>query len=140
MNTIETIYRRHMLLNSAAVAMRRAASGDYPENSTENPPMCFTKVPVTDLRWRLMRPGWLRRLRLSASPGGMLVIAEEDGCHHPPLRLDPRMSSEKSPRAFFGSAPAWVGVVIRLLHDKSIDCSKVTAPYCMDTPELHAHA
>ena len=101
MNTIETIYRRHMLLNSAAVAMCRAASGDYPENTTENPPMCFTKVPVTDLTWRLKQPGWLRRLRLSASPGGMLVIAEEDGCHHPPLRLDPRMSSEKEPKSLF---------------------------------------
>ena len=108
MNTIGIIYRRHMLLNSAAVAVRRAASGDYPANSTENPPMCFTKVPVTDLMWRLEQPGWLRRLRLGASPVGMLIIAEEDGCHHPPLRLHPRMSGEKSPRAFlFRACMGW---------------------------------
>ena len=45
---------------SAAVAKRRAASRDYPRNSTENPPMCLSKVPMTDM-WRLEQPGRLRR-------------------------------------------------------------------------------
>ena len=98
MNTIGIIDHRHMLLNSAAVAKRRAASRDYPRNSTENPPMCLSKVPMTDM-WRLEQPGRLRRLRLCASPVMMLIVAEEDSCHHPPLRLNPCMSSEKSPRA-----------------------------------------
>ena len=98
MNMIGTIDHRRMYLNSAAVAGRRAASGDYPRNSTRNPPMCLSKVPETDM-WRLMRPGWLRRLRRCASPVEMLIVAEEGSCHCPPLRLNPRMSSEKSPRA-----------------------------------------
>ena len=106
-DTIETIYHRRMLLNSAAVAERRAASGDYPRNSTENPPMCLSKVSETNM-WRLEQPGRLRRLRLCASPVGMLIAAEESSCHHPPLRLNPRMSSEKSPRALlFRACLSW---------------------------------
>ena len=83
---------------SAAVAGCRAASGDYPKDSTENPPMCLSKVSETD-KWRLVQPERLRRLRLWASPVRMFEVAEE-GCRRgPPQRLDPRMSSEKSPRA-----------------------------------------
>ena len=41
MVTIETIYRRRMLLNSVAVAGRRAASGDYPRKLHQVPPDVF---------------------------------------------------------------------------------------------------
>ena len=60
--------------------------------------MCLSKVSETD-KWRLVQPERLRRLRLWASPVRMFEVAEE-GCRRcPPQRLDPRMSSEKSPRA-----------------------------------------
>ena len=60
--------------------------------------MCLSKVSETD-KWRLVQPERLRRLRLWASPARMFEVAEE-GCRRcPPQRLDPRMSSEKSPRA-----------------------------------------
>ena len=64
--------------SGVAVAWCRAASGDYPKNSTECPPMCFTKVPVGDVI-RLCG-GWksqeLRRL-------GMLLCV--DGIRPSPI-------------------------------------------------------
>ena len=60
--------------------------------------MCLSKVSETDM-WKLVQPERLRRLRLCASPVGMFEVAEEGGRRCPPQRLDPRMSSEKSPRA-----------------------------------------
>ena len=87
--------------------------------------MCLSKVSETD-KWRLVQPERLRRLRLWASPVRMFEVAEE-GCRRcPPQRLDPRMSSEKSPRAML--LRACLGVIIRLLHDMNIRCSKVKAP------------
>ena len=41
MSTIETIYHRRVLLNSVAVAERRAASGDYPQKLHQVPPDVF---------------------------------------------------------------------------------------------------
>jgi hypothetical protein len=60
--------------------------------------MCLSKVSETDM-WRLVQPERLRRLRLCASPVGMFEVAEEGGRRCPPQKLDPRISSEKSPRA-----------------------------------------
>ena len=45
MSTIETIYHHRMLLNSAAVAERRAASGDYPQKLHQVPPDVFHESP-----------------------------------------------------------------------------------------------
>ena len=97
--------------------------------------MCLSKVSETD-RWRLVQPERLRRLRLLASPVGMFEVAEEGRRRCPPQRLDPRMSSEKSPRAILLRAClSWRHDTATPRHEHqvfegkgSLECGHVGAP------------